>query len=270
MNDARSTLPFGFEEFADAPRRRRRVWPWVVTLAVVLALLLGAAVGAEALTRGAVEGGVRQLVKAQLDLPADQQVDVHVPGLVLPQLVSGRLGEIEVGAPDVALGPVAGDVTVTLTDVPIAANSAAGPGTATVRLDQTQLQSLLATVEGFPADAVGVAAPDITLSTELSLFGAGIPVGVALQPGASGGNLTLSPSSFTVGGAVVDADALRAQFGGLADSVLREWSVCIAQHLPAALALTDVAVDGAQVVARFDIDGAVVVDPALRATGACG
>jgi len=269
MAGQRPALPFGFEEYQAPARRRRRAWPWVVTLLIVLALLAGAAVGAEALARGAVQGGVRQLVVMQLDLPADQPVDVEVDGLVLPQLLSGRLGEITVASPDVALGPVTGDVAVTLTDVPVSADAAAGPGSATVRLDEAQLRALLGTLDGFPADTVAITAPSVSMSTELSLFGATLPLGVALLPGAAGGNLTLTPEAFQLGGADVTADALRAQFGGLADTVLREWSVCIAQHLPAALTLTSAAAEDGAFVATFDIDGAVIIDPALRQPGTC-
>lgn len=268
MTNDRATLPFGFEEY-EAPARRRRAWPWIVTLLIVLALLLGAAVGAEALARGAVQAGVRQLVVMQLDLPADQPIDVGVAGLVLPQLLSGRLDEITVASSDVELGPLSGDVSVSLTEVPIAADAAAGPGSATVRLDEAQLRALLATLDGFPADSVAVAAPNVTMSTELSLFGASFPLGVALEPGAAEGELTLTPAGFQLGGAEVSAEALRAQFGGLADTVLRQWSVCVAEHLPAALTLTAAAAEDGAVVATFAIDGAVVIDPALRQSGSC-
>lgn len=270
MSDSGATLPFDLDGAASAPPRRRRRWPWIVTTAIVAVLVLGAAVGAEALARGAVVGGVRQLVVSQLGLPADQHVEVEVPGLVLPQLLSGRIGRITVAAPDFERGPISGDVSVTLTEVPLAVDRAAGPGTASVRLDETQLRALLGTIDGFPADTVAIDGTDIALSTELSVFGAGVPVGIALQPGADGGDLTLTPTRFRLGDADVSADDVRSRFGALADTVLRQWSVCVAQHLPAALTLTSATVEGGALLATFDIDGAIVVDPALRAEGTCG
>ncbi|MFJ6654065.1 LmeA family phospholipid-binding protein [Microbacterium sp. NPDC091313] len=263
-------VPFGFAAYEPERRRRRRAWPWILTLVIVAALVAGAAVGAEALARGAVQGGVRQLVVAQVDLPADQPVDVEVPGLVIPQLLSGRLDAVDVSSPDVAVGPLTGDVAVRLTDVPIGADAAAGPGTAQVRLDADQLRVLLGTIDDFPADTVALAAPDVTISRALSVLGVSIPVGVSLQPGAADGRLVLTPSAFRIGDAQVSADDLRSRFGGVADAVLREWNVCIAADIPAALTLTGASVVGDQVVADFAIDGAVVVDPALRANGACG
>ena len=268
MTDA-ATLPF--EPYEPQPRRRRRVWPWIVTLVIVFGLLGAAAFGAESLARGAVTGGIRTLIVSQLGLPADQAVDVEVAGIVIPQLISGTLDDVTVASDDVSFGELSGDVRVNITDMPIRADAAAGPGTAVVRLDETQLRALLSTVDGFPADAAGIAAPDVTVSSELNLFGVGIPVGIALLPAASeGGALTLAPSSFTAAGAEITADGLRQQFGGLADTVLRTWDVCVAQYLPAALTLTSVDVEGAEVVAGFDIDGAVVVDSTLRQNGTCG
>ena len=51
--------------------------------------------------------------------------------------------------------------------------------------------------------------------------------------------------------------------------MLRDWTVCVAQYIPAGVTLTDVAVDGQTLVADFDVDGAIVSDPALRENGTC-
>ena len=107
------------------------------------------------------------------------------------------------------------------------------------------------------------------MSIDLQLFGVAIPVGVALTPAASEGQIVLSPAALTLGESEVTADALRAQFGGLADAVLRDWNVCIAQYLPSGVTLTGVEVDGALLVADFDVDGAIATDPALQQNGTC-
>lgn len=255
---------------AREPRRRRNPWPWIIVLVIVFGLVIGAAVGAEAIARGVVQGGIRTLVASQVQLPPGEQAQVEVEGLVLPQLIAGTLNDVTVSADDVTLGPITGDVEVTATGVPIRADAPATGGTATVHLDQTQLAELLSRIDGFPAATVGIAAPNVTASTDVNLFGASIPVGVALTPGASEGSLTLTPASFQVAGTEASADALRSQFGGLADAVLRDWSICIAGDLPAALTLTSVAVDASnEVVATFDVNGNVVTDRALLQNGTC-
>jgi hypothetical protein len=252
------------------PRRRRSPWPWIVVLVVVLALVAGAAVGAEAIARDVVQGGVRTLVASQVDLPPGVQPEVEVEGLVLPQLIAGTLDTVTVSAADVSVGSFTGDVSVTATGVPIRGDAPAAGGSATVTLDETELRGLLSNIDGFPADSVGIAVPNVTASTELSLFGAAIPIGLSLTPGAEDGDLVLTPAAFQVAGVEASAEALRAQFGGIADAVLRDWRLCVADQLPSALTLTAVDVDDAQqVVARFDIDGAVVTDRALLQPGTC-
>jgi hypothetical protein len=268
--DASPTLPFDPAP-EQHPRRRRRVWPWLVVLAIVVALVVGAWIAAESIARGIVTGGVRTLVASQVQVADGGSIDVDVPGAVLPQLISGTIDEITITAPGVTVGPITGDVSVTANGVPIRGDAAARGGTATVHLDQDELRALLREIDGFPADTVGLASPNVTASSELSLFGVSVPIGIALSPGAADGDLTLTPASFQAGGVDLDADAVRERFGGLADAVLRDWSLCIADQLPAALTLTGVSVDDAnEVVATFDVDGAVVVDRTLLANGTCG
>jgi hypothetical protein len=257
-----------FDQPADPPRRRRR-WGWLVALIVVIALLVGAWFAAEAIARQVVTGIVRDQVRSQLALPADQPIDVEIPGTLVPQLIGGTLNEITVSSPDVAIQQFEGDVSVTARDVPIRDATAISGADAVVRLDQEQVRGLMSTVEGFPSESLGLAAPNVTMATDLQLFGVAIPVGAALTPSAVEGDIVLTPASVRLGENEVTADALREQFGGLADTVLRDWTVCIAQYLPAGATLTGVAVEGAELVATFDIAGGILSDPALQANGTC-
>lgn len=254
----------------DATAPRRRTGRWITVLVVVVVLLAGALVAAEFLARSVVTSTVRSLVVKNVGLPDDQNVDVSVSGLVLPQLLGGRLDEVVVSSDDVTLGPLTGDVRVDLRGVPVSGDAAADGGVASVRLDQDQLRTLLAEVPDLPASTVTVAAPDVMVETSLSLFGIAIPVGVGVTPGAAAGDLTLTPSSFQVGGNAIDADTLRGQFGGIADTVVQTRSLCIADRLPAGLTLTSATVQGQDLVATFDVAGGILNDPALQSDGSCG
>jgi len=253
----------------DATAPRRRTGRWIAVLVVVVVLLAGALVAAEFIARSVVTSTVRSLVVKNVGLPDDQNVDVSVAGLVLPQLVGGRLDEVAVSSNDVTLGPITGDVRVDLRGVPVSGDAAADGGVASVRLDQNELKALLAEVPDLPASTVTVAAPDVKLETSLSLFGISIPVGVGVTPGAEAGDLTLTPSSFQVGGNAIDADTLRGQFGGVADAVLKTTSLCIADRLPRGLTLTSATVQGQDLVATFDVAGGIVNDPSLQSDGTC-
>lgn len=265
--DTHPTQPLPDWEHAQAPRRR--AWPWIVAFLIVVVLAVVAWFAAEAIARDLVTRTVRSEITQRLSLPADHEVDVQVPGVIIPQLISGSLDEITVASEDVPVGEFVGDVTVTATDVPIRGVSDIGGATATVTLDETQLQGLLSTIEGFPADTVGLDEPDVTMSTELQVFGAGIPVGVALTPTVSDGSIVLTPATFEVAGTTIDAAQLSQQFGAVANLVVRDWTVCLAEYIPAGVTVTDVHIDGDVLVADADVDGGIVTDPALQANGTC-
>lgn len=269
-SDTQPTQPLpDWAHAQSVPPRRRRAWPWIVTLVIVLGLAIAACFAAEWIARDLVTKAIREQVVSQLALPADQQVDVTVAGVVVPQLIAGRLDQITVSSDQVPIGGIVGDVTAEARDVAIRGETTAGAASATVALDASQLRALLDSVENFPAADIGLAAPDVTMSTEFDLFGIGIPIGVGLTPSAAAGDIVLSPSTLQLGGSEVSAEDLREQFGGLADTVLRDWTICIAQYLPAGLTLTQVEVVGDRLVADVDIDPAIVDDPALRSVGTC-
>lgn len=261
------TLPL-FADAPAAPERRRRVWPWIVALIVVIALVIGGWFLAESIARSLVTSAIRGIVASNLDLPADQALEVELEGAVIPQLIGGSLDDVTIAAEDVALQGLSGDVRVRAQDIAVD-GSAIGAATATVQLDEAELRALMAQVEGFPAESLGIAEPDVTISTELTLFGVAFPVGVSLTPSAAEGALVLTPASLQLAGADVTADELRRQFGLLSDAVLRDWPVCIAGSLPAGIVLTSVAVSGDELEARFDIAPSMLTDPALREPGTC-
>lgn len=256
---------------AAAPRPRR--WPWLVALLAVAALAVGAWFAGEYIARGIVERTIRDQITQQLNLPADQQVDIEIPGQVLPQLISGRFDELTIAGTDVPLGTSAdalsGDVVVRASGVPIRGDGAIEDASASVTLDQAQLQTLLGRIDGFPASTVALNDPNIDITMDLQLFALTVPVGVGLTPSASAGQLVLTPATLKVGGADISADALVDQFGAIARTVVRDWNVCIAQDLPAGLTLTGTRVAGETVVADFAIDGAIIEDPALQQPGTC-
>lgn len=271
MTGSQPTVPLPDEQWGrPAPAPRHRVWPWLVVAGVVLALGIGAVFAAEWAARAFVEGSVRSTAADQLDLPADHEIDVAVEGWVVPQLVRGRLEEITVRSQDVPLSDaVTGDVDVVVTDVPVRGGGPAGGAAGSLILDEEQLQRLLATVSDFPAETVGLSAPDVTMSFTPELFGISIDIEAAVEPSAVEGDIVLTPTRLRIGDALVDADEVRERFGGIADLVLRDWTVCIADDVPAGVTLTGLQVEGARLVAAFDVDGAIISDRALQEPGSC-
>ena len=270
--DTQPTQPLA-GAYAYAPpapaRKRRRAWPWVIVIVIVAGLAVAAWFAGEWIAQGIVTKTIRDQVVTQLSLPADQDVDVVVEGAVLPQLIRGSLDDVTVSSEDVELQAFVGDVTVHAQDIAIRGEAAARTASATVVLDLEQLRTLLSTIQDFPTESLGLAEPDVTMSTELSLFGAAVPIGIALTPTAVDGDIVLAPASLQLAGSEITAEQLSDRFGRLTDAVLRDYTVCIAQYIPAGVELSSIAVTGDQVVAELDVDGAIVSDPALQATGVC-
>lgn len=269
LPDSTARRVLSMDAAASVPRRRSRRWPWLIALLAVLALAVGAWFAGEYIARGIVERSIRDQIVSRLDVPADQHIDVAVRGQVLPQLISGHLDDVTVSANDVSFGQLSGDVEVHAAGIPIRGNAPLQSASATVRLDQSQVRALLSTVEGFPADAVTLEAPDVVMSTSLQLFALSVPVGVSLTPSASDGDLVLTPRTLRVSGAEVSADVLVDQFGAVARTVVRDWKVCVAQYFPAGLTLSGVRVDGQQIVADITVNPAITVDAALQQKGSC-
>lgn len=270
--DAQPTTPL--PEWAvpagEPVRRRRRVWPWLLSLLVVAGLAVVAWFVGEAVARDLVERTVREQVISYLALPSDQEVDVEVVGTVLPQLIVGTLDDLRIASDDVTIGPLTGDVDVRAQGVPIRGDADLDAASGSVTLDAVQLETLLRSLEGFPASGeVTIDQPDVRFSTDISVFGVGVPVTVAVLPAAAEGDLALTPSALSVGGAELTADGVREQFGSLADPVLRTWTICIAGDLPAGVTLTELRVEGDRLTGEFAVDPGIIRDPALQADGTC-
>jgi len=67
----------------------------------------------------------------------------------------------------------------------------------------------------------------------------------------------------------MDADTVRARFGGLAQGILATRTICLADTYPAGFTLTGLEVKSDAVVADFDVKPGILTDPALQAKGTC-
>ena len=256
----------------EEPKKRRRVWPWLVAAAavvIVIVIVVVVVVIVETVLRSTIEAGIADQVRTSLELPADQPVDVSVEGALTLQLLTGSLDDLRLSSDDVPLGPTTADVDVALQGVSTTAPYTVGAGVATVTLDQAQVAALTDSVAQIDIVELTLEDPAIVVGTELSLFGFGIPISLSLVPSAEAGELVLRPDSLQVSGLAVTADGVRDQFGSLADPILQDWQICVAQYLPAGATLTAASVTGAELVATFDIDGRTLNETALQQNGTC-
>lgn len=249
---------------AARPRRRRR-WPWVLLILVVLLALL--VVAAEFIARSVLPGIVRSVVIEQLDLPADQQLDVEAEGVLLPQLIRGSLDSLHLSTDAVTLEGITGAADVTATGVPLRGGDLEG-ASGTIRIDQTEFTTLLASTE-LPVETVEFEEPNATLGGSFTVFGAAVPISLTLTPGAAEGDLELTPVGLTIGGLEVDMDGVGSMLGSVGESLTQTQRVCIADQLPAGLTLTGLEIVGTEAVIEIDVDGAIATDETLLEKGVC-
>lgn len=246
-----------------APRRRRR-WPWVLLIVVVLLGVL--VVVAEFVARAVLPDVVRSLVIDELDLPADQQLAVEADGILLPQLIGGTLDRLNLSTDSVTLEGITGAADVTATGVPLRGGDLGG-ATGTIRIDEAEFTTLISGTD-LPIDSVSLEAPNATVGGSFALFGADIPFALTLTPGAVEGDLELTPVQISVGGIVIDADQVDS-LGSIGSDLTQTQRVCIADQLPAGLTLTGLQIVGSAAVIDIDVNGAIATDESLLEKGVC-
>lgn len=244
---------------------RRRRWPWVVLIVVVV--LAALVVAAEFVARAVLPGAVRSIVIEQLDLPADQQLDVETEGLLLPQLVAGRLDTLRLSTDAITLEGITGAADVTATGVPLRGGDLDGAD-GTIRIDQEQFTALLSDTD-LPVETVQFAAPNATFGGSFDVLGTAVPVSVTLTPGAVDGDLELTPVAASIGGVDIDLDRVGSSLGSLGAGITEPRRVCIADQLPAGLTLTGVEIVDGEAVIDIDVNGAIVTDESLQEKGSC-
>lgn len=245
--------------------KRRARWPWV--LLVVLVVLAALVIAAEFLARSILPGVVRGIVIEQLDLPAEQQLDVETDGILLSQLIGGQLNELHLSSESVTIGGITGGADVTATGVPLRGGDL-GEVQGTVRIDQDQFTALIAASD-LPIDKVTFAEPDVTASGSISVLGMAIPVALTVTPGADAGDLLLTPVELQVAGLALNATEIADRFGDAAAQFAQPQRVCIADQLPAGVTVTGLSIDGSSAVIDFDVAGAIVTDEAMQSDGVC-
>ena len=243
-----------------------------MTLAFVIAVLVVGAFVADAAAANLARQQIRTQLVSAFGLRSDAAVGVDIgSGSVLLQALRGRLDTVDVTVPKLAFGDLEGSAVIHATGVPLDTSKPLGTLSADYRVDAAQLTALAANLSGLDLDSIALDAPEIVATSHFTVLGANVPIGLGLEPSASGGNLVFTPSSIQVAGASFSASALRASpiFGGLAKLLLRQQPFCIAGYLPTALTLRSAKVVGHRLVAGFTADGATLSGPDLTTKGSC-
>ncbi|MDH6180539.1 hypothetical protein M2152_000721 [Microbacteriaceae bacterium SG_E_30_P1] len=255
-----------------APRRKRRGVGVLIGLLVVVVLLAVAAIVGESLARAYAQDYVRDRILESLPVDPSTPIDVRVGGgPVLLQALAGRMTEIDATIPEFVVGGVSGSAEVSARGIPLDETQPTDALRIDVRIPESGVQTLSSYLSGIDLESIELGGGLITVTTTLDLVLVQLPVSIGLAPSAADGGIAFSPETITLEGQAISVDDLRSNplVSSLAGSLLNSQTFCIADSLPAAFSVTDVAVEGSDLVATIEGDGIAFGDPALLQTGTC-
>jgi LmeA-like phospholipid-binding len=256
----------------DAPKKKRRRWPWVLgIILLVLAILLTIAFFvAEAYAKDYARDYIKQRIIAVLGIEPGTPVTVDIgDGSVLLQALRGKLDQIDVTADQVSFGILKGAATVHAEGVPLDQNAPVGTLGITFAVAEGDVAALAGNLSGMQLDSISLEEPEIIATTTFSFFGFQLPVGMGIEPSADKGQIVFTPTSIKLGNDTYTAEQLKQTFGAFAGQLLKQQSFCVAENLPAALTIVDVDVVKKDLIVKINGDGAALGGPDLSTPGTC-
>ena len=256
----------------EQPIKRRRRIGWLIGLGALVVLLVVGYVVAEGAARSYASGRIHDELVAAFDLEADHPMDIDLGGgSLLLQAASGTVDAVDVAIDDVALGDIAGDITLAATGIPLDTDKPADTIAATATVDEANVAKLRDYLSGVQLDSITLGDGVIDVSTTVKALFLTVPVSASIAPTAADGKLVFTPETVTVNGAEVSIDdLLSGPPAGVASGFLGAQSFCIAQYLPSAITLDDVSVTNDDLVLDFTGQNVVLGGSGLTAKGTCG
>jgi hypothetical protein len=230
----------------DAPKGlppRFRWIGWLIVLAVVAGLVTFALVEGDKIARDIAGGVVRSGVTTALELPEGQEVDVDLgDGLLVFQAITGSIDSVRVTIPNVAFEQAVGTLVLRVSDVPLDPRKAVGALDADMVLDSPNMLLLAGYLSAAPLSSVTLADSTMTLGADL----AGVPATLVLVPSVTDlGQVVFTPGAATAAGAPASVEELvGGPLGPVAAPLLASQPLCVAQNLPASLAVSNAKVEG--------------------------
>ena len=251
----------------DAMTRPRRRRGWIIALVVVV-FLVAVLVAGELIARSVVPKVVADKVRSALSLEQSHPIDVTVDGgLVLPQVIAGKLTDVHVSSRDVTVGSVViGEVAAQATGVGFDGEMQSAEITAT--LTAAQIRDLIPPLD-VPIDDLTLGDGTATVHSSFSIFGLSVPLSLTAVPSVSDGTIMLTPHSATLGELSLEASALSGQLGQMGANLIKPWPLCLASSLPRGVTPKAVSIADGALTLTAKVDGKIAVDTALQQTGSC-
>jgi hypothetical protein len=254
-------------------RRRRRgprggtVFIWILVLAVIgVGLAFGLRI-IDQTVRGVAQDQAEKQIADQLPGQVTGRVDVSIEGeWVIPQLIRGRLDRVVLDGQNLQADGTPFQAHIVATDVPTDQERTVGSVVATVSMDEAPASALLAKTAGTPPD---LKFGDGTLGYSGSTRILGLTLGytVAAEPVLrDGSTVVITPAQVQLQAGSLKVD-LAKTIQGIRDIT---YPVCVAQYLPAGVAVQDVTVTDARASVTVASDSLKLTRDSLGVAGSCG
>jgi hypothetical protein len=243
------------------------VFIWLLVLAVIgVGLAFGLRI-IDQTVRGVAEEQAEKQIADQLPGQVTGRVNVAIEGeWVIPQLIRGTLDRVVLDGPNLQADGTPFQAHIVATDVPTDQERTVGDVVATVSMDQEPASALLAKTAGTPPD---LRFGDGTLGYSGSTRVLGLTLGytVAAEPVLrDGSTVVITPAQVELQAGSLKVD-LAQTIQGIRDIT---YPVCIAQYLPAGVAVQDVTVADGRVSMTVESSSLKLTRDSLGVSGSCG
>lgn len=242
--------------------RKRRRWP--VVFIVVVVVLAALVVVAEFVLRGVVDRMIAQQVEQSLPDGATGRVEAHADGIVIPQLISGSLDDVEISSRKLTIDgvPLAADVTAH--DVPIDGKGDVRDVDGHVTLASSSVKDLAKYSPLF--DRLSLADGGVELSGKTAVLGYDITYAArgAVVAQDDGKGITITPRTVRI-----TNSALGLKVDSIPGVTNVPVQVCTAQFLPSQLRVRSLDISSSEASVRVTADSLPLNERGLQTVGSC-
>jgi hypothetical protein len=258
------------EEAPVVPAKRLKKRTVIATILVSVVVVLLALWAVDTWARQQVANYVGDKVRELLSLESSEPVNVEIAGVsIIAQVLTGELEQVNVDVDDVTIGDFTGGVELRAEGIPVDLKKPVDSVQIELTVGEQSIQQIAHVLSAAAIDEVTIVEPEIQFSSEFSIFGFSLDVGVGIEPYAKDGEIGFTPTSVILNGERSSAAELSEQFGSFAADLLQTRTVCVAKWLPEALTLDDVEVRDDELIITIGADKAILDEAALSTLGAC-
>jgi hypothetical protein len=247
------------------PTRRRRagrIALFVVLGVVVLLVVL--VVVAEFVLRGVVNRVIEQQVDKSLPAGTTGQVHATAHGLIIPQLISGDLSDVDLESNKLTVQGIPLGVHATAKDIPISGSGSVGSVDGTVTLAAGAVKDLAKYNAIF--DRLSLRDGGVALTGTTSVLGFDVDYSAegTIAAQSSGKGVTIMPKKVSITGGSGAFSV--SKIPGVTDTPV---NVCTAGFMPKALLIKSLDITKARASVRVTADALPLSASALQETGSC-